>query len=88
MRKSLFFSGKAVNLISKESGLVAGFYHVVEFCQQVSVGKIVVSSQVFTGFIRHFSAQLYRLFISVNKLFFHQIHKTYNNELQIKLINS
>lgn len=88
MRKSMFFSGKAVQQTSKQSGLVVGFYYVVEFRQLSVVGIFGSFTQTFNRLLRVFYSAKITGFISVINVFIHQIHKTYNNELQIKLINS
>ena len=88
MRKTMFFSGKAVEPASKQSGLVAGFYYVVVFCRFGVVGINRGFSQFIKGVLHSLSKGLLVGFISVVNLFIHQIHKTYNNKLQFKLINS
>ena len=88
MCKTMFFSGKAVDQTSKQSGLLPWFYYVVVFWCVGVVGINRGFSQFLKDFLLRLSRGFFIVFTSVVSLFIHQIHKTYNNKLQFKLINS
>lgn len=84
----VLFGGNNGVLVVNTHGFVAGFYYVVELWANRVVETFGFFTPAFTKLIGGFSIAIKDVFMSVVGLFLHQIHKTYNNVLQIKLINS
>lgn len=82
------FSGNEVVSSVTTCGFITSFYYVVELWANRVVETFGFFTPAFTKLIGGFSIAIKDVFMSVMGLFFHQIHKTYNNVLQIKLINS